>query len=76
MQIVLGIIVLAVWLYILHVLTKGKLLAWKFLWGSLGLFVLMMIYIRPVLTFPLAQGISAIAGVVGQLTGTFTPYFK
>ena len=76
MQILLGIIIVAVWLYILHVLTRAKLHAWRFLWGSLGLFIIMMIYVRPVLTFPLAQGISAIAGFVGQLTHTFTPYFK
>lgn len=76
MQILLGIIIVAVWLYILHVLTKAKLHAWRFIWGSLGLFIIMMIYVRPVLTFPLAQGISAIAGFVGQITNTFVPYFK
>ncbi|MGN0160942.1 MAG: exosortase family protein XrtG [Lachnospiraceae bacterium] len=76
MQWILGILIGLVWLYVLHVLTKAEILAWRFLWGSLGLFLLLMVYLRPVLTQPLAQAVSAMAGFVGDLTGTFTAYFK
>ena len=58
------------------VLTRAKLYAWKFMWGSFGLFLIMMITIRPVLTMPLARCVSALAGVVGSVTGAFTSYFK
>lgn len=73
---ILGIVILIVWLYFLRVFTKAELPAWHFIWGCSGLFVLMMIFIRPVLTQPLAQIVAAIAGGFGQLTGFFTSYFN
>lgn len=76
MNLILGILILVIWLYILRVLTKSELPAWRFFWGSCGLFVLMMIYIRPVLTQPLAQVVAALAGGFGKLTGMFSSYFK
>ncbi|MCR4840641.1 MAG: exosortase family protein XrtG [Lachnospiraceae bacterium] len=70
------IIILAVWLYLLHVLNKADLKAWSFLAGSLGLFVILMVYVQPHVTQPLARCVSALAGVVGKITGTFAAYFK
>ena len=46
------------------------------MWGSLGLFVIMMITVQPVLTMPLARCVAALAGVVGNITGTFIAYLK
>lgn len=70
------ILIIVVWLYILRVLRKAELHAWRFLWGSMGLFIILMITVRPVLTMPLARCVSALAGVVGNLTGFFEAYFK
>ena len=58
---IVTVAVIAVWLYILSVLTRAKLYAWKFMWGSFGLFLIMMITIRPMLTMPLARCVSALA---------------
>ena len=63
---IVAVAVIAVWLYILSVLTRAKLYAWKFMWGRCGLFLIMMITIRPVLTMPLARCVSALAGYVGR----------
>lgn len=73
---IFGVCIVALWLFILHILTKAELSAWRFLWGTLGLFALLMIFVRPVITEPLAKGVCALAGVVGRLTGTFSTYFK
>ena len=70
------IAIILIWLYILSVFGRAKMHAWHFMWGSLGLFVIMMIVIQPVLTMPLARCVSALAGVIGNVTGTFTAYFK
>ena len=70
------IIVLAIWIYLLFVFKRADLKAWSFLWGSLGLFIILMVFIRPIVTEPLAKCVCAVAGIVGNLTGTFTPYFK
>ncbi|MBO5484263.1 MAG: exosortase family protein XrtG [Lachnospiraceae bacterium] len=73
---ILGVILAIVWLYILRVLKKSSLPAWRFVWGSCGLFVLMMIFVRPYLTQPLAQMVAAVAGGFGKITGLFSSYFK
>ena len=39
---IVTVAVIAVWLYILSVLTRAKLYAWKFMWGSFGLFLIML----------------------------------
>lgn len=67
---------LALWLFVLYVLHRAKLRFWKFLWGSVGLFLLLMVFVRPFVTMPLAQAVTALSGVVGSLTGTFDAYFK
>ena len=72
----IGLIGIAVWLYALHALKRADLHFWRFLVGSIGLFVILMLYVRPWATQPLAQAVAAIAGLPGQLTGTFEAYFK
>lgn len=76
MTIIAGIIFLIVWLYILWALRRSDLPAWRFIWGSCGLFVLMMIFVRPYCTQPLAQVVAAIAGAFGKITGMFSAYYK
>lgn len=36
---IVAVAVIAVWLYILSVLTRAKLYAWKFMWETLGCFL-------------------------------------
>ena len=73
---ILGWIIFVVWLYVLWVTRRSELPAWHFIWGSCGLFVLMMIFLRPYCTQPLAQVVAALAGGFGKLTGMFQSYFK
>lgn len=76
MQIILFVLVVAVWLFVLRVLDRADLKAWHFLVGAIGLFIIMMVWLQPVLTQPLAQVVTAISGLIGNLTGTFEAYFK
>ena len=73
---ILGLIAFVVWIYILRVIHKSQLPAWEFVWGSCGIFVFMILFIRPYCTQPLAQTVAAIAGCFGKITGMFTSYFK
>ena len=73
---IFGLCIIAAWLFVLRILTKAELSAWRFLWGTLGLFALLMLFVRPVITEPLAGSVCALAGVVGRLTGAYTAYFK
>jgi exosortase family protein XrtG len=71
----IGLIV-AAWLYLLWVLTRTKLYFWKFLVGSLGLFIFLMVLVQPILSQPLARCVAALAGLFGRLNGAYTAYFK
>ena len=73
---VVFVISAALWLFVLYVLHRAQLRFWRFLWGSIGLFLLLMVFVRPYVTMPLAQAVTAISGVFGTLTGTFDAYFK
>ena len=52
---IIVIAIIIIWLYILSVTKRAKLHAWSFMWGSLGLFVIMMMTVQPLLTMPLAR---------------------
>ena len=44
---IIAVIIIIIWLYILSVMKRAKLHAWSFMWGSLGLFVIMMMTVQP-----------------------------
>lgn len=75
MEYVVGAVAAVIWLYVLSVLTRAKLQFWHFIVGAFGLFLLLMFFVRPWATEPLAQAVAAIAGVVGWVTHTFEAYF-
>ncbi len=75
-KVIAGVLLVLAWLYGLYVLDRAKLNFWHFIVGSIGLFLLLMVVARPVLTEPLARGVAAIAGLVGTVTGTFSAYFR
>lgn len=70
------IICVIIWIYILTVLSRANLPFFKFLVGSVGLFILSMITIQPYITSPLAQVVAASAGLIGKLTGLFSSYYQ
>lgn len=76
MVVVLGVIGIAVWLYVLHTLKRADLRFWRYLVGAVGLFLILMFAVRPWATEPLAQAVAAIAGLFGMVTDTFDPNFK
>ena len=72
----IGAVATLAWLYVLHALARADLRFWRFLVGSVGLFVLLMVFVRPWATQPLAQVVAAVSGVFGSLTGTFESFFR
>ena len=68
--------VLLIWIYSIHVCSKAKLPFWHFIVGSVGLFIIMVIYVRPVLTEPLARAVAEISSIFGNITGVFQANFK
>lgn len=63
-----------VWAYLLSVFTRGKLYFYQFIWGSVGLFVFMMMWVQPVAIQPLTNLVCSAAGVAGRMTGFYESY--
>ena len=72
----LAIFAFIIWLYLLTVFKRGKLVFWYFCVGSIGLFFFMMVWIQPVLTVPLTKAVTMVSGIVGQLTRLYDSYFQ
>lgn len=69
-----AILCFVVWLYLLTVFYRAKLGFFQFVWGSVGLFVFLCLWLRPLVTTPLMRLIASTSGVLGQLTGFYQAY--
>lgn len=65
-----------VWLYLLHVLTKGKFYFFKYIVGCVGMFLFTMVLLQATITVILCRGVAATVGMIGGLTGCFHAYYQ
>ena len=75
-KIIIFVVLTVIWLINLRIFYRVKNQAAFITVGMLGMFVLMMVFVRPWATQPLARIVAALAGFVGRITGIFTPFFK
>lgn len=68
------IIYLTVWVYFLTVFHRADAQAWKFIWGSLGIFIFLLVWVDPIIQNGITQCISAIASIFGNVTGIYKVY--
>lgn len=73
---VLTLICFAIWFYFLTVFHRGKLHFFMFLWGSVGLFVFLFLWIQPVAIGPLSRLVVMATGVIGDLTKLYESNFQ
>ena len=66
---------IGLWVWLLRVLRKAGLKFWRYLLGSCGIFLILLILVRPWLVLPLARLIAAIAGIFGKVTGFYQAYY-
>lgn len=70
------VIAACIWLYMLTVFKRAKLAFWLFLTGSVGFFILYIIFLYPILTYPLQKGVAAGAGALGNWTGLYSANYQ
>ncbi len=73
---IVGIVCMAVWIFILHILNKSKLNFWHFIIGSAGAFILMLVFLEPFLTQPLARIVALLASLPGKIAGIYSAHYK
>ena len=67
---------IGLWVWLLRVLRKAGLKFWRYLLGSCGIFLILLILVRPWIVLPLARLIAAIAGIFGKVTGFYQAYYR
>lgn len=72
----LSVVFAIVWVYVLTVLKRCKLDFWLYLVGSVGMFLLCLVWLEPVLVVPLQKAVAVVSGMLGELTGVFDSYFQ
>jgi exosortase family protein XrtG len=72
----LAIICLILWLYLLTVFHRGKMHFFKYLFGSVGVFIFMSIFIQPTLSEILKQYVTSVVGILGKLTGLCEAFYE
>ena len=75
-KLIIFIVLVIIWLLNLRIFYKVKNQAAFITIGMGGLFILMMIFLRPIATMPLARIVAALAGLFGRVTGFFSAFFK
>lgn len=65
-----------VWFYLLRLLERSKLIYYKFIVGAIGLFGILLFYLKPRITIHLARLVTAIAGFMGEFFGACESYAK
>lgn len=65
-----------IWFYLLTVFHRGNLNYFQYLWGSVGLFIFMCVFIQPALTEVLKQYVTSVVGIIGKVTGICEAYYE
>lgn len=76
MKILIAILAIAIWVVLLEILRKAGLKFWRYMFGSCGVFLFLMVFARPFAVMPLARLVAALAGIIGKVTGLFQAYFR
>ncbi len=72
----LSVVFAIIWVYVLTVLKRCKLDFWLYLVGSVGMFLLCLVWLEPILVVPLQKAVAVVSGMLGELTGVFDSYFQ
>lgn len=71
---VFAILAFVVWIYLLSVFYRGKMGFFYFIFGSIGSFFFLMLYLKPILMPVLVQLVTSVTGILGKGTGLFEAY--
>lgn len=75
-MIILLITVFVVWVYLLTVLYRAKLVFFRFMLGAVGIFFFAMVVLQPYLVRPLGDAVALVAGFIGNGINLFEAFPK
>ncbi len=70
---VLGFIV---WLYIVWTLKRANLKFFRYIIGTVGAFIFMLLWVEKLIVLPMMKGVAFVTGFIGEFTGMFDSYYK
>ena len=68
------IILVIIWIYALSICKRSNLIYYNFFIGSIGLFILLLWFLKPRLTIYLARFVTILAGIIGRIFSTYEVY--
>lgn len=75
-MLILKITAFIIWLYAIWVLRRTELNFFKFCIGSVGLFFFLMFWVQPLVTQPLIMAVTAVSGVLGDVTNMYDSFYQ
>lgn len=69
-------LLILVWLYLLHLTKKAKVYFWHFIVGSVGLFIILMVFFEPIIMPYINLVLTALISLWGNITGWFTTMYN
>jgi len=73
---IIMVLLFLIWAYIVWTCGRAQLKYQKFLIGSVGLFIFLMFWLEPIASAPLERVVALVAGIIGEMTGTFESYYQ
>lgn len=68
-------ILIVLWLYLIWTFKRAEVNAWRFFIGSIGMFLIGMIFIKPYIITYINYALTAIVGLFGNITGWYQTLF-
>ncbi len=75
-MLILQIICFVAWLYVMWVFKRTKLNFQRFVVGSVGVFVFMLLWVQKPITPVLIKLVAYVSGIVGEITGLYDSYYE
>ncbi|MCR5737363.1 MAG: exosortase family protein XrtG [Eubacterium sp.] len=75
-MLLLEILGFVIWLYIVWTLKRANLKFFRYLIGSVGVFIFMLLWVEQFIVVPMMRGVAFVSGAVGEVTGMYDSYYQ
>lgn len=75
-RILIVLVFILIWVFLLRVLRRAGLDFWHYLVGTIGMFIILFVYVREPMTMPIARIVALLASIPGKFGHLYEAYYK
>ncbi len=75
-MLLLEILGFIIWLYVIWTLKRANLKFFRYMIGSVGIFIFMLLWVEKFIVVPMMRTVAFVAGLVGEVTGMYDSYYQ